>query len=266
MIKNPLIALSASALLWSFTATGQVIFFDGFEAQPTPTFTVIKLNDTGITWGGNYPSGSNSTCTGAVIAAQDCSHGRDASTALNAPNNGHAGFDFTKLDNNGNPLPASATNHACVRDNVTGFTWEVKTTSGLHNARDQYTWYNDNSNGGGAGDKGERATCHDYTAGNSASYCNTKNYVARVNQAGLCGEKDWRLPKVEELRSLVHYGKTDSAIDSDYFPLTVSRFYWSSSPAAGNTNYAWGVDFGYGFDGSSYKYVSRYVRLVRGGQ
>lgn len=34
-------------------------------------------------------------------------------------------FSFTKLDANGNDLPATATDHACVRDNNTGLIWQV---------------------------------------------------------------------------------------------------------------------------------------------
>jgi hypothetical protein len=46
--------------------------------QVTATPKVRMLNDTGVTWGGNAQTGNNTTCTGAVISAQDCSHGRDA--------------------------------------------------------------------------------------------------------------------------------------------------------------------------------------------
>ena len=60
------------------------------------------LNDTGITWGGSYPSGNNAGCTGEEIGAQDCSHGRDFTNNDNS--DGHAGFSFTKLDASGLPL------------------------------------------------------------------------------------------------------------------------------------------------------------------
>ena len=59
-----------------------------------------------------------------------------------------AGFDCTKVANNGSDLEASATlglnatDWACTRDNVTGLLWEVKTTSGLRSQDHYYTWYN----------------------------------------------------------------------------------------------------------------------------
>jgi hypothetical protein len=65
------------------------------------------LNDTGVTWGGNAQTGNNTTCTGAVISAQDCSHGRDAKAVagtLTKVGSGRAGFDFTKLGSTGNVL------------------------------------------------------------------------------------------------------------------------------------------------------------------
>ncbi|MCW5199319.1 DUF1566 domain-containing protein [Desulfobulbus sp. F1] len=69
--------------------------------QPcTPTSTG-GLNDTGITSGANYPTGNNSTCSGEIISAQDCSIGRDVTAG---------GFNFTKQGD-------------CVKDNVTGLTW-----------------------------------------------------------------------------------------------------------------------------------------------
>lgn len=50
------------------------------QANATPATPVVAatgtLNDTGITWGGEYPSGNNTDCTGDTISAQDCSHGR----------------------------------------------------------------------------------------------------------------------------------------------------------------------------------------------
>ena len=58
-----------------------------------------RLNDTGITFGGEPLTGNNATCTstGANIAQQDCSKGRDANPAFNSAADGAAGFSFTKI-------------------------------------------------------------------------------------------------------------------------------------------------------------------------
>lgn len=230
-----------------------------------------KLNDTGITWGGNYPSGSNSDCSGTEIDAQDCSHGRDAAAlagTLSKVGGGSAGFDFTKLDSSGNDLAATATAWSCVRDNVTGLVWEVKDDNGgLHDKDNTYTWYNSDSstNGGDAGTQ-NGGTC------SGGGDCDTAGLVTAVNAAGLCGQNDWRVPAREELRSIVDYSRYNPAIDTDYFPNTQYDSshdygrYWSSSPASYNSYVPWGVDFYAGGTYKGGKNSSRYVRLVRGGQ
>jgi hypothetical protein len=101
------------------------------------------LNDTGIVTCGDA-SNNELPCPVADYPGQDAEYGRDVTH--NDPSDGHAGFSFTKLDANGSDLPASATDWSCVRDNVTGLIWEVKTDDG--GLRDQdwkYTWYNPDS-------------------------------------------------------------------------------------------------------------------------
>ncbi|ETR68272.1 MAG: hypothetical protein OMM_04657 [Candidatus Magnetoglobus multicellularis str. Araruama] len=51
-----------------------------------------------------------------------------------------------------------------------------------------------------------------------------------------------------------------------FFPNTMSSFYWSSTSYAYDTGYAWGVYFTYGYDNYDDKDSSYYVRAVRGGQ
>ncbi|GEM_PF-6033280 len=230
----------------------------------------MPLNDTGITWGGDYPSGNNTTCTSNIGAPQDCDQGRDATH--NDDSDGHAGFSFTKLDANGNPLPASAASWSCVKDNVTGLIWEVKTTDGgLHDKNDSYNWYNtDASNNGGfegyADDDGN--ICYGYSSADPASYCNTQAFVARVNQQGWCGYHDWRMPSREELRSPVNYAISypGPTIDTNYFPNDSASAVWSASPNVYGSSDAWGLDFSYGGDDPYPKGSPHHVRLVRGGQ
>ena len=226
------------------------------------------LNDTGITWGGDYPDGNNSACTSNINAPQDCHQGRDA--ILNDDSDGHAGFSFTKLDADGSPLPADATSWSCVRDNVTGLVWESKTNDGgLHNRVDGYTWYNTDSttNGGNPGDNGRINSCYGYDNSDPATYCNTQAYVARVNQAGWCGFNDWRVPTKKELLSLVDYSVSypGPTIDSGYFPYQVSTV-WSSTPYVANSDYAWAIYFGSGDSAMTAKDEFPGVRLVRGGE
>lgn len=225
-----------------------------------------KVNDTGLTLCGdytNYIGAYNSvseSCSDTVDAdgdpipaGQDGHYGRDITH--NDDSDGKAGFSFTKLDANGDSLPASAIQWSCVQDNFTGLIWEVKTTDGdLRDAQNTYTWYSQNSTGNENG-----GTCPD--TGN----CDTEKYMRSVNSKGLCGKSDWRLPNKEALRSIVDYDGSNPSIDVDYFPNTRVQWYWSSSPYASNNSSAWIINFSSGRDSAHTKSLSNFVRLVRAG-
>ena len=172
--------------------------------------------------------------------------------------------DFTKLDRRGKSLPVGATTWACVRDNRTGLVWEVKTDDGgLRDKDHSYSWYNPDpaGNGGSAGTR-NRGHC----AGNIP--CDTTGYLSAVNAAGFCGARDWRLPMLDELKTLIDQGVADPGpkIDAKLFPNTLPWSYWSNSHSASNKGHAWSVSFSDGgsyLDGKSDDYA---VRLVRGGR
>ncbi len=97
------------------------------------------------------------------------------------------------------------------------------------------------------------AWCHDLCSG----YCG-------FSDGSKCG--DWRLPNINELKSIVDYSTSNPSINTEYFPNTFSSHYWSSTTYASSPYDAWGVYFGYGGDSWGYKSSYRYVRAVRGGQ
>ena len=240
------------------------------------------LNDTGVDWSGDYTyGGNNSDCSPDMSPVQDCHQGRDATH--DDDTDGHAGFSLTKIDSEGSYLDANATEWSCVLDNVTALLWEVKTDDGgLHDKDDIYSWYNtdSSSNGGFAGyaeasDEDERNVCYGYNSAESDTFCNTEAFVNRVNTAGLCGFSDWRLPRREELRSIVDYSRskppstfssTGRNIDTDYFPNTIDSGYWSSTATVTIKEYAHGIYFTHGFDYVMDSKYPQYVRLVRDNQ
>lgn len=233
------------------------------------------LNDTGIKQYGNASSNAL-TSEPAGYPGQDARHGRDAKAAagqLSKVGGGSAGFDFTALDAYGQPTTPSsgATPHPCVRDNVTGLIWEVKTADGsLRDQKWTYTWYDSNlaTNGGSAGTVSGSTNCK------TTGRCDTEKYVADVNATRLCGYTDWRMPTLKELESLVDYGQNApsppaSAIDFTYFPNTSTSDFWSASALADYSGGAWGIYFGDGCTACGNVVVKSggaRVRLVRAGQ
>ena len=77
------------------------------------------------------------------------------------------------------------------------------------------------------------------------------------------GFDDWRVPTIEELTGIIDYKKSDSTCN-DVFRFGKYSVFWSSSPKVGNTNYAWYVNFSYGYVYYNRRVNAFQVRLVRG--
>ncbi|MGB4499162.1 MAG: DUF1566 domain-containing protein [Methylococcaceae bacterium] len=232
----------------------------------TPKAETVKqenfstLNDTGITTCSDN-SINGLACPINDFPNQDAQVGRDKTK--NDDSDGHAGFSFTKISSSGKELPASAPEWNCVKDNVTGLMWEIKTTDGgLHDMNNRYTWYEpDNSKNGGKAGTQNGGSC-------KGSDCDTNAYVKAVNAVGYCGYKDWRMPTRQELVSIVDSSHasltlTHPTIDTNYFPNTNESKFWSSSPYASSSNYAQMVIFNGGGSSGTDKDGSYNVRLVR---
>lgn len=153
----------------------------------------------------------------------------------------YAGEKFTKISATGEELPDTASEWSGVKNNITGQIWEVKKISNMSNL------YN---------------------------FSNAWDYKRQINQTGLCGYTDWRVPTVKELNSILDRSCTNPSIDTEYFPHTQSTHpmsstpgYWTSTPKIDTRPYileSWGVNFDFGVTMNYARDFFLFVRLVRG--
>jgi hypothetical protein len=201
--------------------------------RPVPPLVenIVSLNDSGVA-GCTDLTMRNLPCPVPDLPNQDADHGRDAAARngeLVKTGFGPAGFDFTKLDANGDPLPDGAMTWRCVRDNVTGLIWEVPADSGLTFAENLYTWHQPDPllNGGDPG-QSDGGSC-------TGSRCDTDGFIQALNASSHCGFQDWRLPTRRELFSLVEFSRVDPGFVVDAFPNrppNSDRFFWTSSTSS----------------------------------
>ena len=87
-----------------------------------------------------------------------------------------------------------------------------------------------------------------------------RNWQKAVGYASSLGDR-WRLPTIKELISLIDFTTHNPACSK--INNCRSSYYWSSSPNAYYSSYAWFVDFGYGYVYYFYKDSHYYARCVR---
>lgn len=190
-------------------------------AQPALAITT-KLNDTGNNTrhmrdnSGLGITGIDVTATESIaFPYQDSRHGRDITvTSAQKTGTGLAGFDFSYLGGDGTVTDAAQAQ--CVRDNVTGLVWELKTSTNYNHT---YVWkpasFANSSSYGSRGYFGKVLDLTDVnsacTSGTPSTACTVQDFIDEINTATLCGASDWGLPTATQLESIISlHTNTDS--------------------------------------------------------
>ena len=168
------------------------------------------------------------------LSLAECTSNRNADIAISKPDSRYS----DNLD-------------GTVADNDTGLVWQ-KCSVGQ-------TW-----NAGGDANSGTDDSCDD--AATAMNWQAALNAAQTANSNTELGYNDWFLPNVNQLESLTDKACYSPSINESLFPNTQSNYYWSASPYANNSSYAWFVHFDYGYDNASSKDLNHYVRLVRASQ
>ena len=174
-------------------------------------------------------------------------------------------FELVKIDAAGQQLPVTAASQqawSCALDRRTGLMWEVKSPEpGLRFAENTYSWYSPDA-------KHQELDYRGLVDGGNCtgSACDTAAYVTAVNQAGLCGKRDWRMPHKHELGRISDPRRPLKVptTDLNYFPNTQPGEYWSGNDYSLQYNAAWVWGFDFAQDRVDWKRSPKYVRLVRG--
>jgi hypothetical protein len=91
-------------------------------------------------------------------------------------------------------------------------------------------------------------------------------YAPKLNaEGGFAGHKDWRLPNIREIATLIELQCVDPAINRNVFPNTPPSQVWTSSPSGFVNHYSWYADFKAGAFTHDVREKAKTIRLVRDG-
>lgn len=212
-----------------------------FSGAPVPADCVGKLSD-GVT-NIDVPL-ANCTPTGGVLETGQTTCYNSVGTVINCPGTGQDG-EVQKGRTRSYTVDVIG---LTITDNATGLEWEVLCALLI-------------------------GSCPVINRVDNAIFHWDEAFqkIADLNNANFAGHNDWRLPNINELQTLVDYGRIDPAIDPVFFSFTSftqSSLYWSSTSYQNLPSRAWGVDFNDGRVLPNSKLGGSfvdYVRAVRGG-
>ncbi|MFA5143992.1 MAG: DUF1566 domain-containing protein [Candidatus Omnitrophota bacterium] len=77
------------------------------------------------------------------------------------------------------------------------------------------------------------------------------------------GHSDWRAPNINEIQTLIDFGRANPSINTVFFPNTPWEGFWSSSALSTNGWLVWCISFADGYRFNTGQDSNYYVRPVR---
>jgi hypothetical protein len=179
------------------------------------------------------------------------------------PGDGYGNPDAFGVSGHGPALSYTDNGDLTATDDNTKFMWEVKLPANdvggncadgnqanrsVHCVNNTYTWSNSGSAADGTLFTVFLDTLNNKCDGDETTPCTMDSQCTGIGN-GLCGHagfRDWFIPNVKQLQSIVDYGMVNPAIDSTFPGATASSVYWSATTFAINSGNAWDVGFGSG--------------------
>jgi hypothetical protein len=100
-------------------------------------------------------------------------------------------------------------------------------------------------------------------AGETFTYEHSLQQAKIINETGFANFKDWHVPTLKELTSMVDLTCGQPVLNTTAFPNVPKGWFWTSSPHNSNVYYAWMVYYEHAKHHTDVKYGMNYVRLVR---
>jgi len=139
-----------------------------------------------------------------------------------------------------------------VTDGCTGLMWQKETADtnfdGFRGDLDPLTW------------KNSLKFCESLILTKTGTWAAEKDIVDGKIAEGDVLYRDWRLPNVRELQTIIDFGQFNPSMDPIFG--AVGLGYWTSS-STNTPDTGWFVNFQYGGMGGKLKWIGSYVRAVR---
>jgi len=195
------------------------------------------------------------------------------------PGDGYPNPDTHGVSGHGPALSYTDNGDLTATDSNTGFMWELKLpasdtectggTPSVHCVDNLYTWSVTLPDADGTVFEEFLWTLNNTCALDETVDCEAGGDATCQGgpggECGFAGYRDWEIPNIKVLQSIVDYSEFNPANDPSFPGVTAASVYWSATTAAFNSGFAWFVDFLDGGVDFDVKVFDLRVRGVRTG-